>query len=117
MGTEDTQAAVADLGWIAPGAAADPRAALHRIETICSLHPTLFGCMNTVLATHPGVPRAVLAQAIKQFRRDADAHPLDDVVSLLNAIANGAQQAFDAVLRTRRGADRKAAALPFVRPD
>jgi hypothetical protein len=63
------------------------------------------------------VPRALLAAAVKQFRRDADAYSADDVMGLFTAISNGAQQAFEAVQRTRRGADRKAAALPFLRPD
>ncbi|MFY9511895.1 MAG: hypothetical protein WAQ05_13080 [Rubrivivax sp.] len=95
----------------------DARAALRRIEQICTEQPTLFTAMFAVLATHPGVPRAQLAQAIKQFRRDAEPYAIEDVMGLLTAITNGAQQAFDAVLRTRRGGERKAVALPFVRPD
>lgn len=112
-----TSGPAADLSWMAPAAAGDPRAALQRIEAICAMQPTLFGAMFTVLATHPGVPRAQLAQAVKQFRRDADPYPLEDLMGLMTALCNGAQQAFDAVLRTRRGGERKAAALPFVRPD
>jgi DNA-binding transcriptional LysR family regulator len=95
----------------------DPRAALQRIEALCAAHPTLFGAMLAVVASHPGVPRPLLATAIKQFRRDADTLTLDDMVGLQVSISNGAQQAFDAVLRTRRGGERKAAALPFIRPD
>jgi len=97
--------------------AEDPRAALSRIESLCALHPTLFGAMLAVVANHPGVPRALLARAVKQFRRDADSLALDDVMGLLTSITNGALQAFEAVRRTRRGADRKAAPLPFIRPD
>jgi hypothetical protein len=107
----------AELAWMAPGHPADPRAALQRIELICAMHPTLFGAMLAVQATHPAVPRALLAVAVKQFRRDADAYPVEDVMGLLTSIGNGAQQAFDAVVRTRRGGDRKPAPLPFVRPD
>ncbi len=107
----------ADLSWMAPGPAGEPRAALQRIEQLCAMHPTLFGALFAVIATHPGVPRPVLATAVRQYRRDAEAHSLEDLQGLMTALANGAQQAFDAVLRTRRGAERKAAALPFVRPD
>jgi len=107
-----------DLAWMSPGPAGDPRAALARIGLICDMHPTLFGAMFAVQATHPAVPRALLAVAVKQFRRDADAYPVEDVMGLLTSISNGAQQAFDAVVRTRRGGERKVAvALPFVRPD
>ncbi|WP_425258342.1 hypothetical protein ACPOLB_22840 [Rubrivivax sp. RP6-9] len=106
-----------DLAWLAPGSVSEPRAALQRIEAVCGMHPTLFGAVFALLATHPGVPRPVLAQAVKQFRRDADAHSIEDMLGLMTAVSNGAQQAFEAVLRTRRGSDRKAAALPFVRPD
>ena len=102
---------------MAPGVDTDARTALQRVEQICAMHPALFEAMSTVLVTHPGVPRPLLAVAIKQFRRDADNCTPEDVVSLLTAIDNGARQAFGAVRRTRRGADRKAAALPFVRPD
>ncbi len=106
-----------DLGWMAPGSVSEPRAAMQRIEALCGMHPSLFGAMFVLMATHPAVPRAVLAKAIKQFRRDADPYPLEDVMGLMTAVSNGAQQAFDAVLRTRRGSERKVSALPFVRPD
>jgi len=102
---------------VAPAEPEDPRAALQHIETLCGAHATLFGAMFAVVASHPGVPRPLLATAIKQFRRDTDGLTLDDVMGLQTSISNGAQQAFDAVLRTRRGSERKAAALPFVRPD
>ncbi len=102
---------------MAPDRNDDPRAALQRIEALCAQHASLFGAMLAIVASHPGVPRPLLATAIKQFRRDTDALTLEDVVGLQASIANGAQQAFEAVLRTRRGADRKAVALPFVRPD
>jgi hypothetical protein len=102
---------------MAPGQSSPPRAALLRIEQLCAMHPTLFGALFAVIATHPGVPRQVLAAAVRQYRRDADVHTPDDLVGLMTSLSNGAQQAFDAVLRTRRGADRKASALPFVRPD
>ena len=68
--------------------------------------------MQAVVVTHPAVSREMLAMAIKQFRRDADA------LRLLASVINGANQAFDAVLRSRRSADRKgadrtAASLPW----
>lgn len=95
----------------------EPRAALQHIEQLCRQHASLFGAIFAVLGSQPAVPRAYLAQAIKQFRPDADAYTVDDVMGLLTATVNGAQQSFDAVLRTRRGSERKAVALPFVRPD
>ncbi len=64
------------------------------------------------MVTHPALPHAMQALAIKQFRPDTDA------LRLLTSVLNGASQAFDAVLRTRKGvdrkgADRKAASLPW----
>lgn len=117
LSTAAPESAVEDFSWMAPGQPADPRAALQRIGTLCAMHPSLFSAMMAVVVTHPGVPRLLLAQAIKQFRRDADAYTEEDVMGLQAAILNGALQAFDAVQRTRRGSERKASALPFLRPD
>ena len=108
----------ADLAWLQPKHRAAPAEALQRIRTICEQGPAeLFPIMLTVLATHQAVPREILAAAIKQFRRDCDSLSRDDLRSLLNAIWTGGQQGFDAVLRTRKNADRKPGALSWVRSD
>ena len=85
---------------------------------MCGRFPDLFNAMQAVVVTHPAVSREMLAMAIKQFRRDTDALGQGDVVGLLTSVINGANQAFDAVLRSRRSADRKgadrtAASLPW----
>ncbi|WP_428510457.1 hypothetical protein [Roseateles sp.] len=63
--------------------------------------------MLAVSVTHPAVAKEMLAPAIKQFRRDTDSLSSEDMNGLLVAISNGAQQAFEAVLRTRKNAERK----------
>lgn len=103
-----------DLDWLAPNHRAAPADALVRIRRLCELHPDLHGAVLAVMATHPAVPREILAAALKQFRRDADALSQDDVMGLLTALWNGGRQAFDTVLRTRKTAERRAAALPWV---
>ena len=80
---------------------------------MCGRFPDLFNPMQAVVVTHPAVSREMLAMAIKQFTPDTDALGQDDVLGLLASVINGANQAFDAVLRTRKGADRKAASLPW----
>ena len=102
-----------DVSWIAPSGRSTPAQSLQRIKAQCALFPELFNAMFAVAATHQSVSREMLALAIKQFRRDTDNLGKDDLVSLLVSIANGGNQAFEAVLRTRKGADRKAAALPW----
>jgi len=60
----------------------------------------------------------MLAMAIKQFRRDADTLSNEDMVSLLVSVVNGGNQAFEAVLRTRKSSERKtSAALPWGRDE
>jgi len=73
--------------------------------------------MFVVSATHMAVSREMLAMALKQFRPDAAALSQEDVQSLLVSIVNGANQAFEAVLRTRKNQERKGggAALPWGR--
>ncbi|MCV2359424.1 MULTISPECIES: hypothetical protein [Roseateles] len=107
------KAADEELSWIAPGGRSTPAQSLRRIKALCGRFPDLFNAMQAVVVTHPAVSREMLAMAIKQFRRDADALSQEDVVGLLTSVVNGANQAFDAVLRTRKGADRKAASLPW----
>ncbi|MFY7865486.1 hypothetical protein [Roseateles sp.] len=107
------KAADEDLAWIGPGAKSSPAQSLRRIKALCGRYPDLFSAMQAVVVTHPGVSRDMLAMAVKQFRRDADAYSQEDVVGLLTCVTNGALQAFEAVLRTRKGADRKAASLPW----
>ncbi|MDC8785425.1 BAR domain-containing protein [Roseateles koreensis] len=102
-----------ELAWIGPNASYTPAQALRRIKALCLRYPDLFNALFTVAATHPTVPREMLAMAIKQFRRDTESLSNDDVVGLLTGLVNGSNQAFDAILRTRKGADRKASALPW----
>lgn len=103
-----------DVGWIAPTARNTPAQSLQRIRALSAMFPDLFSAMFVVAATHVPIPRERLALAIKQFRRDADALSQDDLVGLMTGLVNGANQAFEAVLRTRRGAERKvSAALPW----
>jgi len=97
-----------ELAWMLPGHRAAPADALKRIQALCAGLPDLHGAMFCVLATHQELPREMLAAAIKQFRPDLDAYSRDDVVSLLVAIWNGGKSGFDAVLRTRANAPRKA---------
>ena len=59
----------------------------------------------------------LLARALRQFHPEAAPFSEGDVAGMLAAAFNGAQQAFEAVQRTRRTGERKASALPFVRPD
>ncbi len=107
------KAADDDLAWLGPAARSSPAQSLRRIKALCGRYPDLFGAMQAVVVTHPGVSREMLAMAIKQFRRDAESYSQEDLVGLLTSVTNGALQAFDAVLRTRKGADRKAASLPW----
>ncbi len=107
------KAAEEDLSWIGPGERCTPAQALRRIKALCGRFPDLFNAMQAVAVTHPAVSREMLAMAIKQFRRDADALSQEDVVGLLTSVVNGANQAFEAVLRTRKGAERKAASIPW----
>jgi len=104
-----------EVAWIAPGHRSSPAQALKRIKALCGRFPDLFSAMLAVTATHPAVAREMLAQAVKQFRRDADALSAEDVNSLLVSIVNGANQAFDAVLRTRKNSERKPASIPWGR--
>jgi hypothetical protein len=106
-----------DLSWIAPSQRASPADALARIQAICDACPELFSAMLAVYATHQGVPREILAAAVKQFRRDTDSLTREDVVGLLTALWNGGKQGFETVLRTRRNPPRTSSAtagLPWA---
>lgn len=92
--------------WLGPQHRAAPAEAMSRIEAICTLHPDLPTAAWVVLATHQGLPRDVVAAALKRYRHDLDAFDLADVVGMLNAMVNGAREAFEAVRRTRRSAHR-----------
>jgi hypothetical protein len=96
-----------EVKWIAPSHRSSPAQALKRIKALCARFPDLFQAMLAVSVTHPAVAKEMLAPAIKQFRRDTDSLSSEDMNGLLVAISNGAQQAFEAVLRTRKNAERK----------
>ncbi len=110
-------AARPELGWLRPGEHGSPSDVVARIGSICHGIPNLFGAMLAVLGTHQGLPRGIVAAAIKQFRRDLDDLTREDTESLLIAIWNGGQQGFDAVMRSRRRSERKASALPWASSD
>lgn len=103
--------------WLGPRHAASPAEALARIEAACRLHADLSDAAFVVLATHMGLPREVLAAAIKQYRRELDAFSVQDVTGMLHALHNGGRQGFEAVMRTRKGASRPSASLPWGRAD
>lgn len=98
------------LDWLMPGHRPAPADALKRIQALCGAWPDLHAAMFIVLATHPGLPREVLAVALKQFRPDLEAYSREDVGSLLTAVWNGGKSGFDAVLRTRANAPKRGAA-------
>lgn len=108
-----------EVAWIDPLHHSTPAESLARIQALCELFPDLCSAMLAILGTHQSVPREMLAAAVKQFRRDTDAMPREDVVSLLVALGNGGRQGFEAVLRTRKSnAQRQASSLGWVKdPD
>lgn len=105
------------LDWLRPDAGADPVACLKRIRWMCDQVPDLASLVLLVGATHQGVPRARLAAALHHCRAELATMPEADVLSLVNGLLNGARDGFDAVLRSRKGANRRATAMPFLRPD
>jgi hypothetical protein len=111
------EAALADgareVAWMAPGVRSAPAQVLRRVKALCAQHDSLFPALFIIAATHPGTPREMLVKAIKQFRRDADAFSESDLTSLLVSAGNGGLQGFEAVLRTRKNAARKASTLPW----
>jgi hypothetical protein len=125
VGTAQTAADPADAAsedglptWLLPSGQGDPAACLQRIRWICQNVADLHSAVFTVVATHPGVPRDRLAEALRLHRPDLRAHNAADVHSLINGLWNGSRDGFDAVLRTRKNSERKSGgALPFIRPD
>ena len=102
----DTASAL-DLAWMSPSHRSVPAQALLRIKQICELMPDLFSTALAVQITHLSISRDILATAIKQFRSDAEALTREDLAGLLTAAVNGGRHGFDAVLRSRKGNDRK----------
>ena len=102
------------LDWLLPAHRAAPADALRRIQALCGAWPDLHAAMFIVLATHQGLPRDVLAAALKQFRPDLEPYSREDVVSLLTAVWNGGKSGFDAVLRTRANSPKKGGGLSWV---
>ena len=94
------------LAWMLPGALVGPAEVLPRVQGICAAYPELFQAMFVLLATHPSLPREILAAVTKQQRSDIDDLSREDVVGLYTAILNGGRQGFDAVLRARRKSER-----------
>ena len=113
----ERDAAALHVHWMSPTQASTPKEALLRIKALCGYWPDLYEAMQAVLATHPLVARDILAKAIKQFRRDTEAYSVEDLTGLLISAWNGGRHGFEAVLRTRKTAERKAASVPWGRAD
>ena len=116
MTTEDSPEEVAsDVAWIIPGNHGTPAEALARIGVLCQGMPDLFLVLWTIMATHHGLPKELLAMAVLQQRNDVGDLGKEGLVALMTAIVNGGRQGFDAVLRSRRKSERKAAGFPWTR--
>jgi hypothetical protein len=102
------------LQWLTPDHRGAPAETLERIRFLCAMHAELFHAVWIVMATHQGLPREILAAAIRKYRSDAESLSQEDIVGLMQASMNGARQAFDAVRRTRRNAPRTVSALPWA---
>lgn len=100
-----------ELSWLLPGRHGTPAEVLPRIQFICQQQADLFSALLLVAATHQGLPREILATAVKQLRSDLDDLSREDVAGLLTAVVNGGRDGFDAVLRARRKTARKSGAL------
>lgn len=105
------------LTWLLPAQHGTPAVCLQRIRWICEHTPDLYSAAITVAATHQGVPRDQLAAALRQFRPELQVHSARDVAGMINGLWHGGKDGFEAVLRTRKNAERRTTALPFVRPD
>ncbi len=106
-----------DVSWMGPQERHSPPEALRRIKTLCAIFPDLYAAMLAVQLSHAAVSRELLALAIKQFRRDAESLSPEDLQGLLTAALNGGRQGFDAVLRTRKGGERKSVSIPWGSKD
>ena len=104
------------LDWMLPGARNAPADSMHRIRPCAPPTPTCSRPLITVLATHQGVPRELLAVAIKQCRPDLESFSRGDVSQLLIAAWNGGKSGMDAVHRARSSkGKRSSASLSWVR--
>lgn len=106
-----------DWAWALPGHQPAPAEAVPRIAALCQAWTDPYMALFAVLATHQGLPREMLAAAVLRFRPDLADLSRDDVVGLMVSIVNAGRQGFDAVLRSRRKSDRKAAAAMWMAPD
>ncbi|HEY1092286.1 MAG TPA: hypothetical protein VGE47_14425 [Burkholderiaceae bacterium] len=106
-----------ELPWLLAERPASPRDSLRRIQDICTHCPDLYTAIQTMLVTHPGIPRNNLAAAIKQLHPNLAQISAEDVVGLITAAWNGGQQGFEAVLRTRKGAARTSGASLWSKHD
>jgi hypothetical protein len=104
-----------ELDWMAPDALPSPQDALPRIRVLCGRAPDLFSALFVVAATHPGGPRPILAEAVRQCRPEAAELSADDVAVLLTALHTGAREAVEALLRRRSGRQRAASAMSWVK--
>lgn len=112
----ELDAATLHLTWLAPGHVPAPREAMARIKALCQYVADPYDLLLAVQATHPGVSRDILARALKSCRPDLAALNPEDLTGLLTAAWTGGRHGYDAVRRTRRTAERKAASLPWVEP-
>ncbi|MBN8504454.1 MAG: hypothetical protein J0L58_08245 [Burkholderiales bacterium] len=100
-----------DLSWLLPGRHGTPAEVVPRIQFICQHQPDLFAALLLLVASHQGLPREILAAAVKQCRHDLDDLSREDVAGLLTAVLNGGRDGFEAVLRARRKSARKSGGL------
>jgi len=117
MPRADSQDPADALSWLRPDQHGLPAECLQRIRWICAEMPDLYSAAITVAATHQGVPRDQLAAALRQFRPELQVHSPRDVAGMINGLWNGGREGFEAVLRTRKNAERRTTGLPFVKPD
>lgn len=113
----ERDAAGLHLLWMSPRQPPAAKESLGRIRALCAYWPDLYEAMQAVLATHPLVARDILARAIKQFRRDTDAYSVEDITGLLISAWNGGRHGFEAVLRSRKSADRKVVSTAWLKSD
>ena len=102
-----------EVAWMAPGVRSAPSRILRRVKALCSQHEQLFTVLFVIAATHTSTPREMLVKAIRQYRRDAETLSESDLTALLVSAGNGGLQGFEAVLRARKNAARKASTLPW----
>ena len=104
-----------DVDWIVPGQHGAPAEVVARIQALSQQVPDLFSLMFALLATHQGVPREILAVALKQCRSDLQDLSREDVAGLYAGILNGGRQGFDAVLRAKRKGEKRTGGFSWVK--